>query len=452
MKRQLSVLLHLMILLALSACGTATPSLSPLPSATATAQPSRTPDPGEDVGSCPPGEVAAPEVVDAWSPPPEAASITPLSCDEIGGLFAYDSQAPLDVQEVSRRQEEGATVIDLTYASPMGGRVPATLVVPNGAGPFAGMLYEHGMPLTRQQMIPAGVAYARMGAVVLLIDAPYVRRANGIERPMTWTEHDRREQIQFIIDLRRGIDLLLSRPDVDPERLGYVGLSYGALMGGLLAGVEDRLKAYVLQGGDGGPVTHITNPNYRGEWQARSEESRQQWVAWMWPIESIHYVGRASPAALLFQNGTQDTVTYPADALPFQEAGSEPKTVRWYCSGHSLNATALQDQAEWLSEKIGITPFPAHPQVLAAYAGRYQFSDGNVVTIRVDGTRIFIQVPNEPGSGEFAGEHELFAASENRFYLGATYIEFTFHRNDSGEVDRIVVAAEGNTTEGKKVP
>jgi len=45
------------------------------------------------------------------------------------------------------------TLIDLTYASPMGGRVPATLVVPDGAGPFAGMLYQHGTPSTRQQMI-----------------------------------------------------------------------------------------------------------------------------------------------------------------------------------------------------------------------------------------------------------------------------------------------------------
>ena len=149
MKRQFSILLHLLILLALCACGIVPASPSPTPSPTVAPKPSRLPDPGEGVGSCPSGEVAAPDMVDAWSPPPEAEGIAPLSCDEIGELFAYDSQAPLDIQEVSRRQEEGVTLIDLTYASPMGGRVPATLVVPDGAGLFAGMIYMYGMPDTR---------------------------------------------------------------------------------------------------------------------------------------------------------------------------------------------------------------------------------------------------------------------------------------------------------------
>ena len=50
---------------------------------------------------------------------------------------------------------------------------------------------------------------------------------------------------------------------------------------------------------------------------------------------------------------------------------------------------------------------------------------------REDGTRIFIQLPNEP-------EYELFASSEDHFYLVASDFEVTFYRNDSGEVDRAV--------------
>jgi len=341
------------------------------------------------------------------------------------------------------------TVIDLTYASPMGGRVPATLVIPDGAGPFAGMLYQHGMPSTRQPMIPAAVNYARMGAVVLLIDAPFARRPNGMNAALRFTEQDRREQIQLIVDLRRGVDLLLSRPEVDPERLAYVGTSYGGAMGGLLAGVEDRLKAYVLQVGDGGLVTHFTGREDRAAWLARPEDERRQWVEWMWPIEPIHYIGCASPAALLFQNGTLDALVPPADGLRYQEAGSEPKTVCWYRAGHALDATAYHDQAEWLSERIGISvgwlAVPVDPQVLAAYAGRYQFSNDIVVTIRVDGARIFMQVPNQ-------GEYELLARSESRFFPFVFGAEIIFHRNDSGEVDRIEAVVDGATLEAKKVP
>jgi len=306
------------------------------------------------LAGCSSGAVAPPDIVDTWKPPEGIEAASPVSCEEIGSLFAYDTQAPLDVQEVSRSQKEGVTIIDLTYASPMGGRVPATLVLPDGPGPFAGMLYQHGMPSTRQPLIPGAVTYARMGAVVLLIDAPFARPEHGDAEALTFTEQDRREQIQLIVDLRRGVDLLLSRPEVDPQRLAYVGISYGGAMGGLLAGVENRLKGYVLQVGDGGLVTHFSGPEDTDWWLAKPAELRQQWVAWMWPIEPIHYVGCAAPATLLFQNGTLDAMVPPADALRYQQAGSEPKMIRWYKAGHGLGVEAGRDQAKWLSEIINI--------------------------------------------------------------------------------------------------
>jgi poly(3-hydroxybutyrate) depolymerase len=399
-----------------------------------------------------PGRVPPPKVVDTWQPPEGAEAASPMSCDEIGEVFAYDPQAPLDTQEVGRKREWGVTLIDLTYASPMGGRVPATLVVPDGNGPFAGMLIQSGMPSIHQSRIADGVIYARLGAVVLLIDAPYARRADGLNRPMTFTEQDRREQIQLIVDLRRGVDLLLSRPEIDPERLAYVGASYGGRMGGLLAGVDHRLKAYVLEVGGGGLVSFMTDPERSAEWLAKPEVVRQQWVAWMWPIEPIHYVGCASPAALLFQNGTLDTSTFPAEALRYQEAGSEPKTIRWYRAGHSLNTAALHDQVEWLSEMIGISAgplaVPVDPQVLAAYAGRYWLREPNGGVngiIRIDGACVFLQVPSRQE------EYELFPISEDQFYIwGGTII--TFYRNASGEVDRAVYVLSGVAYEAKKVP
>ncbi len=44
----------------------------------------------------------------------------------------------------------------------------------------------------------------------------------------------------------------------------------------------------------------------------------------------------------------------PADALRYQRAGSQPKTIRWYAAGHGLNGQAYRDQAEWLRKAIGI--------------------------------------------------------------------------------------------------
>lgn len=310
---------------------------------------------------CSSSTVPPPEIVDTWKPPDGSDAASPVSCEKIKSFFAYDAHAPLDVQEVGSKQGEGVTITDLTYASPMGGRVPATLVVPDGTGPFAGILYQHGMPSTRQPLIPGAVFYARLGAVVILIDAPFNRPEHDIAEPTTFTEQDRREQIQLIVDLRRAIDLLLSHQDVDPQRLAYIGMSYGGAMGGLLAGVEDRLGAYVLQVGDGGLVTHSTGPEDMDWWLTKPEEVRRQWVTWMWPIEPINYVGCANPAKLLFQNGTLDKLVPPADALRYQNAGSEPKTILWYEAGHGLEAAAARDQAEWLGRTIGIANWQSAP-------------------------------------------------------------------------------------------
>jgi uncharacterized protein len=313
------------------------------------------------IGGCSPGSAAPPDVVAPWSPPEEIAAVTPLSCEEIPSLFAYDATAPLDTQEQNRRRAEGVTVIDLTYASPMGGRVPATLVIPDGEGPFAGLLMQHGMPSTRQPLVPGAETYARMGAVVALIDAPFNRPEHGRNTPLSFTKLDRREQIQLIVDLRRAVDLLLSRPEVDPQRLAYVGLSYGGAMGGLLAGVEHRLQGYVLQVGDGGLVSHFTGPEDT-QLDSVSEEARAAWLAGMWPIEPIHYVRCAAPAKLLFQNGTLDQAVTPSTALRYQEAGSEPKLIRWYKAGHNLGAEAARDQAKWLRETIGLAGYRAYPK------------------------------------------------------------------------------------------
>ena len=250
---------------------------------------------------------AAPEPTNPWPEEPLALSLPPVDPQAYLYLFDYDRTVPLDVQEVERWHESRATWTDLTYASPRGGRVPATLVVPDGRGPFAGVVLMHGggADSNRRDLFPLAAAYARMGAVVVLIDAPFARPENRNPprryAPMTWTAQDREELVQLIVDLRRAVDLLVARPDVDAQRMAYVGNSFGGATGGLLAGVEDRLPAYALAVEDGG-----------------------------WDVN-----------------------VPPRDALRFQQAGSEPKTILWYDSAHSLPSQAWQDRAAWLQRRIG---------------------------------------------------------------------------------------------------
>jgi uncharacterized protein len=339
------MMITMLLVLSLIGCqGTPAPVSSPTvpaPSANTTIP---TSTPGTTLGDTP-----APLTVSPW-PPAE---------DEILRPFDYDEQAPLEIEEKSVTELSSYTNLELTYASPKGGRVPATLLVPSGAsGPFAGIILMHGLPGDRTNNASFARGLVATGAVVLMIDAPFARPENRDRDvwPLTFDEVDRLEQIQLMIDLRRGVDLLIAREDVDPERLAYIGYSYGAAMGGLLAGIEPRIKVFGLMVGDGGIVPHFTDSGGAplSELERLPDEQRETWLALMKPIEPICFIGRAAPGSLFFQNALRDEAVTQDDALAYQAAGSAPKKIEWYESGHFLPDEAFQHMADWLGTEIGI--------------------------------------------------------------------------------------------------
>ena len=288
-----------------------------------------------------------------YTPMSRIPTTTPTTY-EIGLLlFDYDAESPVQITEVSAKQESGYTVHDINYPSPKTGDVPAYLVVPDGTGPFAGIILMHGSSGSREYLLPLAKDLAITGAVVLTISGPAARTPG--RSWISFTPQDRDEQIQLIVDLRRAVDLLTQHEKVDPSRIGYVGYSYGAAMGGLLAGIEPRIKAYGLMVGDGGLVNHFMDGDIPvGGFETVDPAMRESWLEAMQPIEPIHYVGQASASALFFQNAKYDTSVSEEDALAYQAAGSEPKQVQWYDSGHGLPTQAYVDMVNWLAEQIGI--------------------------------------------------------------------------------------------------
>jgi dienelactone hydrolase len=264
-------------------------------------------------------------------------------------VFAYDRAAPLDVREGPARTHDGVRVRAVSFASPGGGRATGMLFVPDRGGRFAGIVLQHGMPSSAADMGRHGVYLALKGAVVLALDAPFARRGGP---PLRFTPADSAEQVQLVVDLQRAVDLLVERRDVDPARLAYVGRSYGGAMGALFAGVERRLKTYVLMVGDGGLVAHLGGPDGSGP-PRLAPERRERWLAAMRPIEPSRFVHRAPPASILFQSGRRDPVVPVQDAEAVHRAARQPSTVRWYDAGHDLTPQAYVDQLEWLHRAVG---------------------------------------------------------------------------------------------------
>lgn len=309
------------------------------------------------------GPASTPPILQATSTVAPTAAPTPTQVPDVYEqnvhLFDYEAESSVAITEESIQQAEGYTVHDISYPSPKDGDVPAYVVVPEGPGPFAGILLMHGSSGSRSTMLPLAKDLVHTGAVVLTISAPSARIPG--RDWITFTPLDRDEQIQLMVDLRRGVDLLAGHEKVDPSRLGYIGYSYGAAMGGLLAGIEPRIQAYGLMVGDGGLVTHFTDEGVPvGGFEIIDPEARERWLDAMEPIEPIHYVGHAAPSAIFFQNARFDRSVTEEDALAYQAAGSEPKKVQWYESGHGLPEQAFVDMVSWLAEQIGIDTTQFH--------------------------------------------------------------------------------------------
>lgn len=294
----------------------------------------------------------------AQSAPPAA----PLS------TFDYDARLPLDARDSLRERIDGIEVRTLSFASPKGGRVTGLLYLPGTPGGHAGMIVGHGAPgnSTGYATMTLGLAMARSGAVVIALDAPFARRN---AQPLTLTAADSADQVQFMIDLRRGVDYLAGRSDVDASRIGYIGNSFGGAAGTLFAGIEPRLRAAVLRVADGGWVSHFTAPcdstrtgaaavtgclRFDGPLAEETPADRDAWLRAVLPLEGIRFVGRAR-AKLLLQNGRRDPLVPPAVSTRLHNAVPEGTRKEWYDSEHRLPNEALLSGIRFLHDELGLS-------------------------------------------------------------------------------------------------
>ena len=269
-------------------------------------------------------------------------------------LFAYDVNAPLNLQKTVESTKNGVEISAVSFNSPDGGFVTGLLFDPITRSSLRpGIVLMHGMPGNARVMANYAQLLAEHGEVVIAIDAPFARRAG---EPVRFSSADRTEQIQLIKDLQRAVDVLHARANVDNTRIAYLGISYGGAMGALFVGIERRIKAAALVVGDGGLVSHFTGPEDFSFMAGLSCATRVDWFRIMAPIEPIRFIPHASPTALLLQNGRVDNLVPPADAEALHTAAPEPRTIRWYEAGHGLSLQALWDRHDWLQGQIGLDP------------------------------------------------------------------------------------------------
>jgi dienelactone hydrolase len=210
------------------------------------------------------------------------------------------------------------------------------------------VIYAHGAGGDRQELLDEALEMAGEGAVTLTLDMIYsTERAKQLPEGMEGARANSKLEAEAVKEVRRAVDFLQSRDDVDGDEIGYVGWSQGARMGALTSGVEHRIKAFDLIAGGAAPVSEYVKyapVDLQDELRTVLERT-----------DPLHFVAQAEPSELLFQDGRQDEVVPEAALKELAQAGSEPKEVRWYDAGHVPSAKMWADSRSWLLDQLGLT-------------------------------------------------------------------------------------------------
>ena len=304
-----------------------------------------------------------------------SSSVTFAQDPELVRHFDYDKSAPLELKTLGTENRGEATVYDITYASPKGGVVPAYLVVPSkGKGPFAGVVWGHWYwtnsdMRNRKQFLDEAVALAPAGLVSLLTDGP-IARPGYVNDNTPLSEKRATDQVQQVIDMRRGVDLLLARKDVDPKRVAYVGHSYNASVGAILSGVDRRFKAFVLMAGAISDEVDLKSGGYKEFREKIGPEKFDAYMARHAYLDQGKYVSHAAPATVFLQYATKEPFLTPERARAYEKVVSEPKQFKIYEAEHALNAEARRDRIAFLTEQLKLQPLP--PKVIDSIPDLYQ--------------------------------------------------------------------------------
>ncbi len=190
-----------------------------------------------------------------------------------------------------------------------GGRtVDAYLSLPRRPGRHPAVVFLTGSGGSMLDFVPIELSFAQQGGVGLSIQQP----------------SDAKSWAPFVVNVRRALDLLAARSDVDPQRLGVSGLSLGAETAAIVAGVDSRPHVFDLMSTRGRPVV-------------------------------LRYLRLARGDTFFVQNGRADEVIprpQLMSTIRVIKALHAPLRIRWYPTRHTLGESAYQSAVDWLAAKL----------------------------------------------------------------------------------------------------
>jgi dienelactone hydrolase len=244
--------------------------------------------------------------------------------------YAVAHGAPLKPAESPVRDADGFRQLRVEFNGIQGDRVPAFLYLPKqGPAKHPAVLLQYGSGGTKKTdyIVRIGELFVRHGFVVLTIDAPERgERAPKVKRQRSWLDFDHAQKlfVQYLGDDSRAVDYLLTRPEVDPRRLGFVGISWGAITGITFVAHDPRVKAMASLVGGGDLLARVP---------LRLTKEAQETVR---HLDPVNHVALIAPRPLLLINVTKDRLISRASAEALHKAAGKRAKVEWIDTDHNF--------------------------------------------------------------------------------------------------------------------
>jgi dienelactone hydrolase len=271
-------------------------------------------------------------------------------------LFEYDLSSPIEaISSLVERLIQG-DLHDLSYRLPGGLETArAWLMVPRQSGPFPFVVALHGGGQGRDAFLAEAGLMAELGMASLLIDLPQARAFPDFSRP----DQEQARFAQTVITVRRGLDYLALREDVDMCRGAIVGFSFGAWIASIVAAVDARSQRAVFIAG----VPRMSefwrtslHPDVIRVRQGLEPSVMDKYAEASKGIVASEYLQRRSNLPLLFQFGTGDELITQEHLREFTPYVCGTNQLNVYESGSHyqmiLNPDARRDRLSWLRDQL----------------------------------------------------------------------------------------------------
>ncbi len=233
------------------------------------------------------------------------------------GLWPMPEKTNLKATVTGTIERSGVVIEKLHYQSKPGLYVTANLYRPKETGKrYPAILYVcghtgKGRDGNKTAFQDHGLWFASNGYVCLVVDTLQLGEIPGIHhgtyREGRWWWHSRGYTPAGVECWNgvRGIDYLISRPDVDPEKIGVTGISGGGATTCWVAAADDRVKVAVPVSGMSDLESYVSNKVINGHCDCMFFYNTYRWE-WTTSL-ALH-----APKPLLFANSDNDA-GFPMD-------------------------------------------------------------------------------------------------------------------------------------------